>query len=70
MEAEAGPVKTPLPGAQARCRQGKEQRLRKGSQPGRLTGKEGEGQSRGEKRVGSEDDWRQEEELGAAGGER
>lgn len=50
MEAEAGPVRTPLPGVQARCRQGKEQRLRKGSQPGKQTGKEGEGQSRGEKK--------------------
>ena len=49
MEAEAGPVRTPLPGVQARC-QGKEQRLRKGSQPGKQTGKEGEGQSRGEKK--------------------
>ena len=62
--------RTLVSGVWARCHQGRGQRLRKDDQPERPAGKEREGQRRGKRRVGSEEGWRKEEELGVGGGER
>lgn len=63
-------MRTPLRGAQARCRPGKGTTVRKEAATGE-TDRKGGGQSRGSEIKGrQEDGWRKEEELGAAGGEK